>query len=286
VMKNGILIRTMRDSDLGAAMRLKQAAGWNQTYADWKRFLWLTPAGSYVAASEGRVVGTVTTCVFQRVAWIGMMLVDPAHRRRGIATRLMQHALRELDSAGCSSVSLDATEMGAGLYRRLGFREQEEIARLGGRPRGSSWRNSSMQPRAFRWEDWPSLLAVDQLGAGTSRARLLKRLLVERPESARVLCRNGRLVGFVLERPGSQAWFIGPLVALSREAGGVLMAESLGRSRGGPVVLDIPASNEDSLEAAHDAGLTIQRRFLRMVRGEPYVVPRPELWASSGPEKG
>lgn len=281
-----LLIRTMRPGDIGAAMRLKQAAGWNQTYSDWKRFLLLAPAGSHVAVNDGRVVGTVTTCVFRTVAWIGMMLVDPAHRRQGIATRLMRHALDKLDRAGCTSVSLDATEMGAGLYRRLGFGEQQEIVRLGGQPRRSLRGYACAQVRAFQWEAWPLLLQLDQAAAGSNRTKLLKTLLVERSGSARIYSQDGCLLGFVFDRPGSSAKFVGPLVALSPEAGNALLTDALGRAWHVPVVIDIPAANEDALAVAGDAGLTAQRRFLRMVRGQPCSPVSPALWASSGPEKG
>ncbi|NDK11434.1 MAG: GNAT family N-acetyltransferase, partial [Armatimonadetes bacterium] len=38
-------LRQLVEADLPLAMDLKLLAGWNQTEADWRRFLWLCPEG-------------------------------------------------------------------------------------------------------------------------------------------------------------------------------------------------------------------------------------------------
>ena len=71
-------LRTMTKADIPAGLRLKEIAGWNQTAADWKRFLEASPEGCFVAEEDGRVCGTATTISFEnRFAWVGMVLVDP-----------------------------------------------------------------------------------------------------------------------------------------------------------------------------------------------------------------
>src|ERR1700687_2743834 len=45
-------LRIMTMADIPAGMRLKEIAGWNQTAADWKRFLEASPEGCFVAAAE------------------------------------------------------------------------------------------------------------------------------------------------------------------------------------------------------------------------------------------
>ena len=42
------MIRQMRPEDIGDAMRLKQAAGWNQTEQDWVNVMALEPEGCWV----------------------------------------------------------------------------------------------------------------------------------------------------------------------------------------------------------------------------------------------
>ena len=58
-------LRTMTKADIAAGMRLKEIAGWNQTVADWKRFLEASPEGCFVAEEDGQVRGTATTISFE-----------------------------------------------------------------------------------------------------------------------------------------------------------------------------------------------------------------------------
>ena len=105
---SAIEIRLLFESDIPSAMRLKEAAGWNQTEADWRRLLLLQPNGCFAAVKDGRVVGTTTTTIYDELAWIGMVLVDPQHRRQGIAATLMNVALEYLNGK-VDTIKLDAT---------------------------------------------------------------------------------------------------------------------------------------------------------------------------------
>ena len=115
-------IRLLTDGDIGAALALQQLEGWNQTVRDWSRLLQLAPTGCFAAELDGRLSGTVTTITYGgALAWIGMMLVAPEHRRRGIGTKLLSTALDYLQTAGIAAVKLDATPVGQPLYEGLGF---------------------------------------------------------------------------------------------------------------------------------------------------------------------
>jgi ribosomal protein S18 acetylase RimI-like enzyme len=113
-------VRMGGESDIPAALRLKELAGWNQTESDWRRLLRLQPSGCFCATIEGNVVGTTTTTSYGReLAWIGMVLVDPEFRRLGIATKLMHTALDHLRDLGVATVKLDATPEGRPVYENL-----------------------------------------------------------------------------------------------------------------------------------------------------------------------
>src|SRR5262245_65652255 len=51
------------------------------------------------------------------------MAVHPSAQRRGVGLALMERWLAWLDARGCPMALLDATDMGAPLYARLGFVE-------------------------------------------------------------------------------------------------------------------------------------------------------------------
>ena len=124
------MIRLMTAKDIPAGMRLKEAAGWNQTTRDWANLLAIEPQGCWVYEADGVVTGSTTAVLYgQDLAWIGMVLVLPEYRGQGIARRLMQHALRYLDERGVRCVKLDATGMGKPLYEQLGFVDDAVIER-------------------------------------------------------------------------------------------------------------------------------------------------------------
>src|SRR5690348_1859424 len=111
----------MESADLLGALGIGERAGWNQTEADWQRLLALSPEGCFVATSSGELAGTVTTIQYGRsLAWIGMMLVDPRFRRRGIATALMDRAIAYLRERRVETIALDATDAGRAVYTSLG----------------------------------------------------------------------------------------------------------------------------------------------------------------------
>src|SRR4026207_133079 len=127
-----INIRLLFESDITAAMQLKEAAGWNQTDEDWRRLLTLEPNGCFAAGKDGRLVGTTTTTTYGNdLAWIGMVLVDPQERRQGIARTLMNVAMDYLKDK-VATVKLDATAQGQPLYEQLGFQFESVLERWSG----------------------------------------------------------------------------------------------------------------------------------------------------------
>src|SRR5690348_15826102 len=101
--------RKMERTDIPAGLSLCRSAGWNQLSRDWELFLSLDPEGNRVCLhDDGSVVGTVTTIRYNKhFAWIGMVLVDPAHQRKGIGLQLLEQACHILKNENC--VKLDAT---------------------------------------------------------------------------------------------------------------------------------------------------------------------------------
>src|ERR1700759_151747 len=123
-------LRVMRAQDILGGLRLNTIVGWNQTAADWTRFLTASPNGCFVMDGGGKIVGTATTLSYEnRFAWIGMVLVDPSHRNRGVGTALLQRTIEYLDAAGIPTLKLDATPAGKPLYEKLGFVSEYEIDR-------------------------------------------------------------------------------------------------------------------------------------------------------------
>jgi GNAT superfamily N-acetyltransferase len=269
-----IAIRTMTHEDVPLGMRLKEQAGWNQLPGDWHRFIDLEPTGCFVARFDDDDIGTVTTCTFDAVAWIAMMLVDESMRGRGVGRALMQHALDYLDSRSIASVRLDATPLGEPLYAKLGFVPQFEITRFIGKP------IEGVRARLQHSFD-DGLYALDRHATATERGKLLRRLIDDDPETVRTIPGEG----YLLSRPGAKAAQIGPCIAQPTH-GRTLLLDAMARFAGQLVLIDVPSDNAAAVDCVRDAGLKPVRTLMRMTRGTMIEENLDQLWASSGPEKG
>ena len=118
-------LRLMTANDLAFADSLRAMAGWNQTLDDWRDLLALEPTGCFVAEWNGTSAGTATTtCYEKRVAWIGMALVHPECRRRGIGRRCFSIASRIWNNAELSASNSTRDPVRKALYEQLGFRDE------------------------------------------------------------------------------------------------------------------------------------------------------------------
>lgn len=283
-----IHIRLMTRVDIPYGMRFREAAGWNQTEADWERFLGLEPEGCFVAEVDGEVVGTATTCRFgQDCGWVAMILVPPERRRQGIGSALFRHAVAYLEGQGVASVKLDATPVGRTVYLQVGFVDEYELQRREGiAPAAES---HGVIPMAEAHLD--AVLTLDRPIYGADRSNLLIRLHREAQGAGGACCGvfqkgEGEVEGYAMVRPGGRAAFIGPVVARTEEAGVELLRWAMGRVAGQPVFFDIPMPNPVAVRLVDEHGFAVQRPFTRMYRGVNCPGDPTQVYATSGPEKG
>ena len=278
-------LRPLTEGDVPAAMRLKELARWNQTEADWRRLLRLAPRGCFAALIGGRVVATTTTTSYGReLAWIGMVLVEPEQRRRGIATRLMRAALDYLRDEGVRTVKLDATPAGRPVYEALGFKTESLVERWQGAAPSEGPKETAPGVELPR-ED---LLALDRRAFGADRAALLTMLIDEAtPPPAVIDTATGRVEGYALARRGTAAHYVGPLVAADRQVAAELLDRVLGQLTAGPVYVDLNTNFAGGAQILEERGFSRQRELIRMSYGAPNPAGTSELvFAIAGPEVG
>ena len=281
----------MADTDVRFADRIRDSAGWNQTLQDWQRLLRHDPAGCFVAEWNGRPAGTATTTIYsQDLAWIGMVLVDPDLRRRGIGTALLEHGIEHLRRAGVGCIKLDATPLGRQVYGPLGFVAEWSLSRwqtaeLAGSP-ARSGTSAAPHPRPPDSGGLGCIAELDAAAFGVTRNRMLSMLAAQ----SQTLVRKdgtGRIVGYGMLRPGQRAHYLGPMVAEDESSGIALADDLLGRLAGLPVYWDIPDANHAAIRVARRYGMDRQRTLTRMYLGENTGPGRPAaLWAIAAPEIG
>lgn len=246
-------IRLLRREDLPGAMRLKECAGWNQTTQDWERLLELEPNGCFGLDQDGRLAASTTVLTYGKdLAWIGMVLTLPEFRGHGFASMLMQHAIDYSEQCGIARLGLDATSMGIGVYRRLGF-EPVGILKRWARP------DSADQIATVALDAWQPDRELDRRAFGADRSALLRRLA--RLESAFI-----PRLGFAMGRPGHSAAYFGPCVTDSSTAATTFLHWFLAKHPAEQVYWDILADNREAEALAREHGFAPVRELTRMVR--------------------
>ena len=279
-------LRTMTPADIPAGMRLKEIAGWNQTQEDWQRFLEADPEGCFVAEWNGQVAGTVATIVYEhRFAWIGMVLVDPQVRGKGIGTALLLKAIDYLDARKVPCMKLDATPQGKPIYTRLGFQIEYEIERHGLTREIAA--DSGTQTAAAAAENFEPLLEFDRKVFGADRSVLLRSLASSAPDLVAIHSAGGAVEAFALGRQGSRADQLGPWAAANAAAARAVFDDFLLRSHRPVVFVDVLRDNAWAPVLLAARGFQFSRRLTRMFRGEnAHPGQRDLLGAILGPEFG
>jgi ribosomal protein S18 acetylase RimI-like enzyme len=287
-----MMFRLLRKEDIPFAMSLKEAAGWNQTRDNWQDFLSFRPEGCFLALTGDRPAGTVTTIDYQGVVgWIGMLLVLPELRGRGIGTELLKEAMESLER--CETVKLDATPSGKRIYAPMGFLDEAMLERRV-RSRGSTAReaDSNLRPAVavvstLEPAELPAVLPLDAEAFGVSRENVLKAWLQDAPAYACLVREGGAIRGFCLGRKGSRHDQLGPLVADSFSVARALVDHALKVAGDRSIVLDATTGSAPWLRLLDSLGFAVERSFTRMYRG-PNRSPGREglVWAIAGPEVG
>jgi ribosomal protein S18 acetylase RimI-like enzyme len=277
----------MERGDVLSALSLCRSAGWNQLSRDWEIFLALAPRGNRVCLNEdGNVVGTVTTIRYgDHFAWIGMVLVDPAHRRKGIGSGLLDQALNVLNDAKC--VRLDATPEGRQVYTKLGFEDEYQLSRMVVKSADLKKLITSSRVTDLTAQDLEALRSEDNKVFGADRASLLSWMRDGRPDLAFKVVNKDRIEGFCLGRSGYNNTHIGPVVANSLNVAQELVTTALQRIGSKGIILDVTHHNDKWRAWLQSLGFSELRPFIRMYRGTNHNPGVPEnQFAILGPEFG
>ena len=276
--------RNLSHADVPQAVALSSLAGWNQTAADCYLLLAIEPQHCWGIEIDGALAATTTLITYERrLAWIGMVLTRPEFRRRGLARRLMEHALQATNDLRIQTIKLDATEQGQPLYESLGFRAEQPIER---------WSLDKQSPAPNKSEDpiaHPSaslsenLLRLDAQTFGVNRARVLHALI---KVSVTVQTPLQNSDAYLLARQGREKYYLGPSIAQSAKSAKNMIQQALTEFPTASWFWDLFPQNLQAVALAQQLGFTKQRSLLRMVLGPDLRARTDQIFAIAGFEFG
>ncbi len=260
------------------AMELVHEAGWNQTVDDWRMML-SAGAGFGYQDGNGRLVASAMALPYgTRLGWIGMVLVTAAHQRRGLATRLIDRAIRWFEAAGLTP-ALDATPAGEQVYLKRGFKAGFSYHRW--QHPGAGTETGDASAPTLNDSDIQTVQRLDRAAFGADRGVLIE--TVARRGAPCLLDDGGH--AFALCRAGRVAHQIGPIVARDEQQA-IALFKRMKSSLNMPVFVDIPDLHTGLTDHLKAAGFTRQRPFRRMVLGDLTLTGPNAMFALFGPELG
>jgi ribosomal protein S18 acetylase RimI-like enzyme len=283
VMEPGYVTRTMSCDELALAIDWAADEGWNPGLHDAASFFAADPQGFFVGTLGGQPVASVSVVKYEPgFAFLGLYMVRPEWRGRGLGWALWQHGMA---SAAGRQVGLDGVVGQQSNYRKSGFelawRNQRHEGRGGGRaPADARLVDLARAPLE-------AVCAYDRACFPAERSAFLGAWLAQPDAAARGWIEEGRLQGYGVIRRCRTGWKIGPLFADGeRIAECLFLALCAQAGADDPVFLDLPESNVAAVALAQRHHMRTVFETARMYTGRPPAVDMHRLYGIATFELG
>jgi len=202
-------IKKMTPEDYKFAARLSNTMNWDAAEEDFEFMAKLEPEGCFVLYSNSVKIGITNTICYDRVGWLGNVIVSEEHRGKGGGSLMVKKAIEYLTHKGVETIGLYSYIDRIPFYARQGFKFDSKFIVLKGK--GFS-RPSRARIRAANSNDEQAIFDMDRLCFGGSRTRLLQPILHDPTNMCYVCIDGNQLLGFVAVKVSDEASEIGPLV--------------------------------------------------------------------------
>ncbi len=268
-------IRPVNAGDVGEAARAMVEVGWGDQSRQISFFEKHPDCVGFVAEDGGGIVGASFGAANGRVGWLGLILVSREFRGCRVGSALTRAVMDGLESLGCRSLVLVATEMGRPLYEKLGFEVETNY-------HGFAGPGNTSEAEGFRRvssENFADVLRLDRRVTGEDRARLLEAM----PRGWMLANEDGEVSAHHFIAP----WGGGPAIASDFEAGTKVV--NFQRSLAGPegsVRVWLTDENVRGRAYMDEIGFEEFRVSPRMVWGERVEWEPERLWGVFSLAKG
>jgi len=253
--------------------------GWNPGLDDAAAFHAADPQGFFVAIHKGVPVASISVVTHgEQFAFLGLYIVRPAFRGRGIGLGLWRYALAE---TATQTIGLDGVEDQQENYKASGFAHAGATTRFTGEI--PARRHAGV--REAVGTDCAALVALEAEASGVTKPAYLNAWFT--PTATRrtlILEENGQGRGICTVRQCREGAKIGPLVAADGDAARALI-EHAATHFAGSVTLDVPQSAQMLSEICRSYAMSAGFRTARMYRGPFTPTPHP-LYAVASLELG
>ncbi|MEL6640543.1 MAG: GNAT family N-acetyltransferase [Pseudomonadota bacterium] len=255
-------VRTATLAELDIVLDWAAAEGWNPGLDDAVAFFAADPDGFFVAtdADDTPIAAISVVNHSPHYAFLGLYIVTPGHRGRGVGFDLWTHAIAH---AGARTIGLDGVEAQQDNYAASGFRK------AGGTTRyiGEVDANREVGILPAETQDLPALIVMEAAATGTSKPAYLTAWFNASSHRQTFVHKTGdKITGFCTVRMCRDGAKIGPLVAETATQAQRLLCHAASVFPG-PLIIDVPDASTGLSHLCQSRGMTPGFRTARMYRG-------------------
>jgi hypothetical protein len=249
-------------------LKLTWDEGWYYTKGEFERMLKMDPGGSFVFEDE-KPLGVITCVTYGRTGVVGHLIVSKEARGKRIGQALITRGIRYMEGRGADSILLYATEDGAKLYLKHGFRVLREVSCMHvsnePKPATEPLRRCSRVTK----NDLAEIAAIDARLFSDDRSPLIHLLYDEFPRLAFKIVDGGKITGFCFGRVTDTGFDLGPWTCLtgSRSDADSLLRTVLAELGKGTVFMGLFAENKVASDIVDALPVVRYWRTQLMVRG-------------------
>ena len=284
-----VIVRSIRESDIEFVYALCKSEHWNYSRDNIERLSTCEQTRSFVAERNGKCVGHVFSISYGKLGWIGMLIVDKEHRRRGIGTLLMKRVMNHLLHSGVTTMKLIAAPEAANLYRKLGFIDEFESLEFT-RVNKTNTCPSNLNIAQIKKNEIFEIAKFDSMYFGANRAQVLDYLCEDNPELCFASRINNQIVGYIMCHETEIGYRIGPWIcnpdypSIARE----LILYCMGNiEANAELCAMVPGANEAAVKLVQDLEFSLLLKGVHMYFGKKLENGRVKgIFSVGGPEKG
>jgi len=288
-----VVIRQLTKGDVNFVLGLARQEDWIEyTPLDIIRCLECEPNGCFVAEDRRKPIGHVFSISYEKAGWIGLLIVHPDHRGRGVGTMLMITAINYLKRIGVETIRLEAVPEAVRLYQRLGFVEEFDSLRFCKELKREGVYAESLRKEVFiaQKKDLENLADFDSKYFGANRLKVLERLHRDYPKNFLAAREGRRITGYIVGRKTLKGYWVGPWVCNPTRpdvAKRLFLSCVEALDRKGELRVGTPAVNSSGTRLLADLGFRQTSKSVRMIWGKHEYSGNPEgVFGIGGPEKG
>jgi len=165
-------IRPVEENDIPNLKHL-QPEGWSDILFYFRFYVKEDFCCPVLLEHDGRIAGAANGLFIGKTGWLAHIIVAEEHYRKGFGRALTEYVMNILDDHGVKTQILIATELGAKLYPKLGFRQIAAYNFYKSAQLEHMSENESIRP--LEKSDYPALFELDREISAEERKPVLEK---------------------------------------------------------------------------------------------------------------